>query len=294
VLIRIDHGTIRLMDRLSVLLERFPLRAEVTADGRLPGAAEAGHGQLLVLGQGRLEVREPGGRRQELAEPGLLLLPRPLPHGLEVAVPRDAEVVGAALSFGRGDENPLLAAMPACLVLALARVPALEGAHRLLLAEAQGRRCGHGSVTDRLAEVLVVQLLRHAIEQRLVDVGPIAGLSDPRLHKALTALHAEPARPWTLESMAAQAGMSRARFAARFAQRVGMPPGAYLAGWRIGLARALLRRGLPVKRVAAEVGYASASALGRAFQQRVGQAPSVWQRLDRLPPPDPARRSEPA
>jgi len=78
--------------------------------------------------------------------------------------------------------------------------------------------------------------------------------------------------------MAAQAGMSRARFAAHFARTVGVPPGDYLTGWRLGLARTLLRKGLPVKQVAAEVGYASPGAFGRVFLQRVGATPTHWQR----------------
>jgi AraC-like DNA-binding protein len=93
-------------------------------------------------------------------------------------------------------------------------------------------------------------------------------------------VHADPARAWTLASMAAEAGMSRARFAAHFAQIVGVPPGEYLTGWRLGLARTMLRRGLPVKQVAVEVGYANASALGRVFSQRLGQSPARWQQRD--------------
>ncbi len=60
----------------------------------------------------------------------------------------------------------------------------------------------------------------------------IAGLADPRLHRVLAAVHAEPAQAWTLSSMAAVAGMPRARFAAHFASRVGVPAGEYLTGWR--------------------------------------------------------------
>ena len=104
----------------------------------------------------------------------------------------------------------------------------------------------------------------------------MAGLADPRLAKALNAVHAEPARPWTLQSLAAVAGMSRARFAAHFARTVGVPPGDYLAGWRLALARKSLRRGQALKQVAHEVGYASASALARAFTQRFGRTPTQW------------------
>jgi AraC-like DNA-binding protein len=129
---------------------------------------------------------------------------------------------------------------------------------------------------DRLAEVLVIQLLRYAIEQRLIDGGLLAGLADPRLVRALNAIHADPRLAWTLEAMADVAGMSRARFAARFTRVLGSAPGDYLTGWRLGLARSLLRRGLPVKQVADDVGYGSASAFARAFSQRVGLPPTDW------------------
>lgn len=272
------------MDRLSALLARFDLRATVFHAGahcgvsRLEPAPGAGH--LHLLGQGRLCIHTPPRRRQVLDEPGLVFVPRPLAHRLEAPAPAGAELVCTTVRFGLGDENPLLRALPACLVVPLSRWPTLAPAHALVLAEAERRRCGHEALLGRLAEVLLIQLLRHAIEQRLVDQGLLAGLADARLHKALAAVHAEPARAWTLDTMAAQAGMSRARFAARFVQHVGLPPGEYLTGWRMGLARKLLRRGLPVKQVAAEVGYASASALGRVFTRREGHSPLAWQRRE--------------
>ncbi|CAJ3661604.1 AraC family transcriptional regulator [Burkholderia pseudomallei] len=89
-------------------------------------------------------------------------------------------------------------------------------------------------------------------------------------------MHADPALPWSLERMAAIAGMSRSRFAAHFAGTVGLPPGEYLLQWRVGLAKTLLRRGYAVKEIAPEVGYGSASALTRAFAQSTGQAPTDW------------------
>ena len=117
---------------------------------------------------------------------------------------------------------------------------------------------------------------RHAIEQRLVDGGLLAGLSDARLVKTLNRLHARPEGRWTLHAMASAAGMSRARFAAHFTQVVGTSPGEYLTSWRLGLARSLMRKGLSVKEVADRVGYGSASAFGRAFAQRTGATPRAW------------------
>jgi AraC-like DNA-binding protein len=267
-------------DRLSALLQRFELRARVFHGGLLCGDARfderPGVGHVHLLRQGALDMVDAAGARTRVDQPSVLLLARPHAHRFEVSDTAGAELVCASVDFGTGDSNPLLKALPAQLVVPLARMPGLGLTQQLLFEEAFRPRCGHDAVVDRLTEVLLIQVLRYAIEQRLVDGGLMAGLADPRLHKALAALHAQPDRAWTLPTMAAQAGMSRARFAAHFARCVGTPPGEYLASWRIGLARTLLRRGVPVKQVAAEVGYANASALARAFTQRVGASPTAW------------------
>jgi AraC-like DNA-binding protein len=148
----------------------------------------------------------------------------------------------------------------------------------ILFAEATSRRCGHSTVLDRLTEVLFVQLLRYAIERQLLQGGVVAGLADARLARALTAMHDDPARDWSLASLAAEAGMSRSRFAARFAMVVGVPAMEYLTRWRIGVAQGLLRRGHPPKAVAQEVGYGRSSTFGRAFAHVVGRTPTAWLR----------------
>ena len=231
-------------DRLSALLQCFNLRARVFHAGALCGVSsfDGGHGigHLHLLRHGTLGVTDAQGRRTVLDEPSVVFFPRPVAHRLDADPGPGAELVCASIEFGVGDENPLLRALPAQLQVPLARLPALDLMQQLLFREAFGQRCGHGAVVDRLAEVLLVQVLRYAIEQRLVDGGLMAGLADPRLHKALSAVHAEPARAWTLDAMAVVAGMSRARFAAHFVRLVGVPPGEYLTGWRLGLARALL------------------------------------------------------
>ena len=271
-------------DRLSALLQRFELRARVFHQGPLHGTAafdgSHGAGHLHLLRQGTLRVSDETGATLRLNEPSLLFLPRPGAHRLQPEAPAGADLVCAEIHFGAGDENPLLRGLPALLQVPLSQLPGLDLAQQLLFGEAAASRCGHDAVVNRLAEVLVIQLLRHAMAQHLVDGGVMAGLADARLAKALSAVHAEPARRWTLDGMATTAGMSRARFAAHFAATVGVPPGDYLAGWRLGLARTLLRQGLQVKQVAQEVGYASPSALARAFAQRLGSTPAAWQRRE--------------
>jgi AraC-like DNA-binding protein len=269
-------------DRLSALLQRFELSAQIVANGplreALPVHAPAHTCHLHLVRQGLLRLTGLPRQRHRVEGPAALLVTRPLAHRLEPLSADGAELISAAVHFGAGDENPLLQSLPALLSVPLARVPGLEAAQQLLFVEAQGQRCGHSAVLSRLVEVLVIQLLRHAIAEGLVDSGVMAGLADARLARAISAVHAEPGHAWTLDSMAAVAGMSRARFAAAFAQTVGMPPGDYLTSWRLGLARRMLRRGLSVKQVAADVGYTSSGAFGRVFLRRVGLTPRDWQR----------------
>lgn len=111
-----------------------------------------------------------------------------------------------------------------------------------------------------------------------VETGVLAGLADPRLAKALTALHEAPRRAWSLEDLADAAGMSRTRFAAHFRAVVGKTPMDYLTGWRMTLARQLLAKGKPVKSVAAQVGYDSAAAFSRVFARVTGRPPREVER----------------
>jgi AraC-like DNA-binding protein len=271
-----------MLDRLSALLQRFELRSQLVMGGvlhhELAIEPRGGAGHLHLLGRGSLRLTGPLRHRRLLSEPSLVFVPRPLAHRVAAASADGADLVTAAIRFGAHDENPLLDGLPALLCVPMTQLPGLDLTRQLLFAEAVAGRCGHAAVLDRLVEVLVIQLLRHAMAERMVDAGVMAGLADARLAKAISALHAEPARSWTLEALASVAGMSRARFAAHFAHTVGVPPGDYLTGWRLGLARRLLRRGLAVKQVAAEVGYASPGAFGRVFLQRVGSTPREWQR----------------
>jgi AraC-like DNA-binding protein len=273
--------TIRPMsDRLTALLQRFALRAQLLHSGPQGGPlalhAQAGAGHLHVLRQGSLRLQSAGVPTLTIDQPSVILLAQPRAHQLTAQPDAPADLVSCRIDFGAGDENPLLLGLPPVLVVALADVPALDLTQQLLFGEAFGGRCGHDAAVDRLAEVMVIQLLRHAIERRLTAQGALSGLGDARLARALNAVHAQPAQPWTLERMATQAGMSRSRFAAQFTQAVGSPPGDYLAQWRLGLARSLLRRGVPVKAVAVEVGYASTSALSRVFSKRLGLSPTAW------------------
>lgn len=270
------------MDRLSPLLDRFALTARVFYSGTLCGVTnfeatdEAGH--LHVVRRGPLQVQGADRTLIDIEEPSLLFYPRPAGHRLRTHRQTGADVVCASVEFGGGLGNPLARALPPLLLIRLADLPALASTLTLLLDEAFDQQSGRQAIVDRLCEVVLVHVLRHTIEHRLMPSGLFAGLADPRLAKAIQAMHDAPAQKWTLEELAAHAGMSRARFAVNFRETVGQTPLDYLTDWRIGLAQTLLRKGRPVKIVADEVGYGSAAALARAFSARLGVAPVAWTR----------------
>jgi hypothetical protein len=114
-------------------------------------------------------------------------------------------------------------------LLPLREAPAMRGVLDALFTEAFDERSGRDAALNRLGEVVLVYLLRHAIEHGLLRLGVVAGLADARRAKVLNAMHAAPERPWTLQGLADLAGMSRARFAAHFGEVFGEPAIEYLA-----------------------------------------------------------------
>jgi AraC-like DNA-binding protein len=134
---------------------------------------------------------------------------------------------------------------------------------------------GQEVVLDRLLDLLLIAVLR-AWFARPEAVGPswFRAHEDPVVGRALRLLHHEPARPWTVATLAADAGVSRAALARRFTELVGEPPMSFLTGWRIALAADLLREpGATVASVARQVGYGSPFALSTAFKRLRGVSP---------------------
>jgi AraC-like DNA-binding protein len=267
-------------DRLAPLLQRFELRSRVFYAGNLCSLvnfdAIEGVGHFHLLKAGRLQLTSPDGQVREFNEPSLIFFPRATRHRLHSDPAEGADLVCASVEFGAAIGNPLVYGLPSPLVLPLREAPSLAGVLDALFTEAFAEHGGREAALGRLSEVVLIHLLRHALASGLVQSGVVAGLADSRLAKALNAIHAEPARSWTLQGLAALAGMSRARFSATFAAVVGQPAIDYLAGWRLSLAQRLLAQGRQVKSIADEVGYGSPNALTRAFTQRLGQTPSEW------------------
>lgn len=276
------------VDRLQGLLSRFSVSARLFHSGPLCGINdfdENGLGQLHLVRRGPLEVRH-AGEVVPVTEPSLLFYPRPLAHRFVSDDTVGADMACANLAFGGavsagvavGAGHPLARSLPRFVCLPLAALPGAAPVLELLFDEAFAQRCGRQIVVDRLFDAIVVLLLRHLLDSGHITEGPLAGLGHPQLAKAIVAMHDAPAEPWTLETLAARAGMSRSRFAEVFAQVVGETPAAYLAQYRITLAQQALLRGEGLERVAQHVGYGSAAALSRAFSAASGMSPREWRR----------------
>lgn len=268
------------MDRLTPLLSRFTLRAGVFYTGNLCGIhdfqQDVLRGHLHLVKRGSVQVIGVKKEVFRITEPTLLFLPRPDVHRLVVDDQAGADVVCGTVQFGGGGRNPINDSLPDVVQVELNAIPGMDAILALMFDEAFSEYGGRQAVLDRLCEVLIIRLLRYAIAQGLTQGGTLAGLADSRLSKTLTAIHAEPARDWELSSMAAVAGMSRARFAVKFREVTGETPADYLVSWRVTTAQRLLRSGRQLKHVADDVGYGSASALARAFARKLGCSPSEW------------------
>lgn len=239
-------------DRLSAFLAAFPLQVQPAAhDG---GTREAAH---LFLLEGDMA----GARRIVFCSAGA---PRPHSPG--------KVLMAAVVKFG-GDSNPLLRSLPPEVALDTQEAEPLWALARQLLSEVQVPRCGGPAALARLGELLVLMVLRHAIDQGATQPGLLAGLADPRLRHAVGALLEQPARAWRMEDLAEISALSRSQFMLSFRRTLGMTPGTFLTAWRLTLARRRLQQGARVKVVAAWSGYASAAAFSRAYSRAFGHAP---------------------
>ena len=114
--------------------------------------------------------------------------------------------------------------------------------------------------------------------------GWLGALQDEQIGRALVRVHRDPAHPWTLESLARAAAMSRSAFAARFTALVGEPAMQYVARWRMALAKdRLLESSEALGVIAARVGYQSEAAFSRAFKRYMGVSPGAVRRVARTP-----------
>ena len=149
---------------------------------------------------------------------------------------------------------------------------------REMLSLVEAATPGAQAILGRMMELLFVEVLRrHAGRLPAGSRGLLAALNDPVVGRALQLLHADPARRWTADALAREAGSSRTVLGERFNGLLGRPPIEYLTGWRIQLAADRLRNGHDgIARIAADIGYESEAAFARAFKRVTGMTPGRW------------------
>lgn len=270
------------MDRLSTLLNHFSPSIQQVMYRELPEnkACNYSHqpvADLYLIAKGSLSIATENEAATELGAYDVIWLPGGGEHQL-TAGKQGAEFVHIQLQFGSAHLNPLLETLPEMIVLQADTDESgeLRPLVELMIAESQSQRCGNALVLARLAEVLLVKLLRFLMGNMVLSQGVIGGLGDVRLGRSLTAMHDHPEIPWTVQTLAQEAGMSRTAFSTRFHEVVGYPPGEYLSSWRMRLASEWLSATTQsIAQISEKLGYQNEAAFRRAFRKIIGKPPGA-------------------
>lgn len=297
-------------DIFSHYLRAFRLNTEVFLRGRFCGKWRLDHSpsgratfHLVVDGQcwlHRLDHKPP----TRLSAGDLLILPRDAPHVLSSSscLPRVAAVELRALAdvsaggtgilcghfqFDDSPHNPFLDTLPDYLLIATHASPTgplLHRTIRLLLAEAESEALGFEVAVDRLADVLFIQALREYLAQVPQQTGFVAAANDPVLRRVLYLMHEQLHRPWTLNTLAREAAVSRSGLAQRFPRLMGMTPMKYLTDVRMHHAYHWLEQGASITLIAERCGYATEAGFSKAFKRYHKVAPGEVRRTARKKP----------
>ena len=189
-------------------------------------------------------------------------------------------IVCGSMSFDRASLRPITQLLPSFILIKAeqARTLALHNTMQALASEMAEQVPGSEVVATRLAEVLFIQVLRaHIASGPERNKGWLRAVFDPQMGTALSAIHDSVNTPWTVESLAGAAGMSRSAFAARFKELLGQTPLEYVTEWRMQKAMQLLQqRDKKLIDVARSVGYESDAAFSKAFKRVVGANPGEY------------------
>ena len=290
-------------DLLSVILRSVRLRGEEVfccAPASPFAISFPGGGALHIVSQGEFNLQLEGESATHHCQRGDVVLiggPHSIRHGRRTtARPLDeSDLRFEVVTHGEGTR--WLAGTFSCdisskadLVQSLPPVIRLPGAGdqsllwldvstQMLMKEMTEPSQGSREMISRILDLLFIQVLRSWATGADATPGWLTGAMDPVVGEAVTAIHADPAHPWTIEQLAAKSHLSRTAFALRFARRVGQPPAAYIAQVRLSNAAELLLDSVePVGVVATRCGYQSEAAFSRAFSRRYGMPPLRWRR----------------
>ncbi len=254
-------------------------------EGDVPQRLEAGDIFVVPHGDPHFLAATPGTQGELDTDEALWFLRKMAAGELPSIVaeggggPERATIICGFLGCDARPFNPVLAALPRVMYLRRAsHGDRMSHLIEFAVGELRARRAGSREVLLRLSELMFIEVVRRYLELRAEPQADwLAGLRDPLVARVLSRLHGEPARAWTLDGLAADAGTSRSVLAERFVSLIGRPPMQYLTAWRMQLATRMLSEGAAkVKAVADAVGYDSEAAFSRAFKKHLGTAPAGW------------------
>jgi len=248
-----------------------------------PRLLQPGDLALVPHGEGHRLASEPG-----IAAAKLFDLPRELVseryeilrHGGGGAA---TNVVCGAVRFDHPAAHRLVKLLPKVISVDASSSPQtdwIQNTVRFIAAEVKELRPGGETVITRLADILVIQAIRSWIEQDpAAQTGWLGALQDKQIGRAISLIHRDAARAWTVASLAAEVAMSRSAFAARFSELVGEPVMHYVARWRMHVALVRLKEeDSPLGELATRLGYQSEAAFSRAFKRFLGVSPGAVRR----------------
>lgn len=298
------------MDTLSPVLRSFALRASVFFHSTYCGTwtvdtSGENKATFHVIARGACWLHLPS-RNEPMALQGgdLVVFPRDARHVISsTAEPLKAGDVPQAqgttippetidgpstalicgyFEFEQSAWNPLLEALPEIIIIRgdeAAHTALMDSLMRFIIFETESEQLGIDLVIDRMCDVLFIHVVRTCLQREQYDEGFLTALADQNLSRALNDIHQHPERPWSVASLAQQAGMSRSAFAERFHRLVKLSPMQYVTHWRMQYAFGLLTSTRQsVSSIAGQNGYQSEAAFSKAFKRQYGKGPGAVRR----------------
>jgi AraC-like DNA-binding protein len=260
-------------------------RCWVQVNGAEPAKLEAGDMALVPHGRGHQLVSVPGGSTARLFDLNCECVSKRfsiLRHGGGGETTR---MFCGVVRFDEPAADHLIRVLPPVIRVDHWNAREIEwigSTLKLVTAEAREMRAGAESVLTRVADIFVIQAVRSWIAQEPSGAGWVSAFRDRQIGLAVAMIHRDPARNWTVASLAHAAGMSRSAFAARFRQLVGQPVMRYATQYKMNAAQVLLKQGDgSLAEFAARLGYRSESAFNRAFKRLTGAPPGQSRRNGR-------------
>ena len=233
---------------------------------------------LVPHGEGHLLASEPGIPSVKLFD-----LPRELVSERYEIIKHNVgseptSIICGAVRFSHPAARHLVELLPRLICIeswSLSRLDWMQSTLQLMIDEASAMRPGGETVITRLSDILVIQAIRAWMAQApAAQTGWLGALQDKQIGRSILRIHRNPEHNWSVDSLAAEAAMSRSAYAARFREVVGESPMHYVARWRMNVAQMWLREeNISLEEMASRLGYQSAAAFSRAFKRIIGVSP---------------------